>query len=128
MRVATFYLSLTGLMAAIGAALWFWYQGHPYAEGGALAVTGLAAFVVLNIAFYHLAAYLSKHSMDKAYLLMTWLNFLCKVLLALGLPAIFYFKYRLTGAGFIVPFLCIYISFTVFETWVLNKMALMRRA
>lgn len=128
MRPWVFYLSLFVLMVAIASLLWLWYNHHPLEAGKALAVTGLLAFAVLNVGFYHLAAYLSKHSMDKAYLLMTWLNFLFKVILALGLPAVFYFKYQLTGAGFIVPFLCVYVAFTVFETWVLHQMAIMRRA
>ena len=127
MRPSVFYLSLSGLVFGIVALLWLWYNYHPLADGRGLAFTGLTAFTLLNVFFYHLAAYLSKHSMDQAYLMMTWLNFLCKVLIALGLPVIFYFKYHLTGAAFIVPFLCVYVAFTVFETWVLNKLAIMRR-
>ncbi len=66
--------------------------------------------------------------MDKAYLMMTWLNFLFKMILALGLPFAFYLRDHVIGSAFIVPFLLVYISFTVFETWVLHQMAIMRKA
>ncbi len=90
-------------------------------------MAGMIAFAMLNVCFYYLAAYLSKHSMDKAYLMMTWLNFLFKMILALGLPFAFYLRDHVIGSAFIVPFLLVYISFTVFETWVLHQMAIMRK-
>ncbi|HRD07736.1 MAG: hypothetical protein U0V54_08680 [Saprospiraceae bacterium] len=127
MKPALFYTSLTILLVMQGLGLWWWYHVSPNNVGRELAMVGMGAFVILNIAFYYLASFLSYKSMDQAYLMMTWLNFSLKMIFALGLPAIYYFKDHIGGAAFIVPFLLIYISFTVFETWVLHRMAIMRK-
>lgn len=128
MKPALFYMSLILLLTIQGIGLWWWYHITPNNIGRELAITGMAAFAILNVAFYYLAGFLSSRSMDQAYLMMTWLNFFLKMLLALGLPVVYYFKDHIDGAAFIVPFLLIYISFTVFETWVLHQMAIMRKA
>ena len=128
MKPVTFYLSLLALLALQGLCLGLWYYGKTDTTGKELAIVGMLSFTVLNLVFFYLAAYLSKHSLDRTYLLMTWMNFFFKILLAIGLPAFYYFRDHLTGAAFIVPFLLVYVSFTVFETWVLHQMAIMRRA
>lgn len=128
MRPFVFFRSLVLLLLVQALGLWWWYRGSYDATGRELAMAGMIAFAVLNVGFYYLAAYLSKHSMDKTYLMMTWLNFLFKMILALGLPFAFYLRDHVIGSAFIVPFLLVYISFTVFETWVLHQMAIMRKA
>lgn len=128
MKPALFYTSLIILLIFQGIGLWWWYHITPNNIGRELAMVGMAAFAILNVAFYYLAAFLSSRSMDQAYLMMTWLNFFLKMMLALGLPILYYIKDQIGGAAFIVPFLLIYISFTVFETWVLHQMATMRKA
>lgn len=127
MSPAHFYTRLFALLLLQSMGLWWWYGDSAQATGKALAISGMVFFGLLNIAFFHLATYLSSRSLDKAYLNMTWLNFMMKVLIALGLPAYYYFKFKMSGAAFIVPFLLIYVCFTVFETWVLHSMAIVRR-
>lgn len=128
MSATHFYTRLAALLLLQSMGLWWWYAGNVEAAGKGLAISGMVFFGLLNVVFFHLATYLSARSLDKAYLNMTWLNFLMKVLVALGLPAYYYFQYHLSGAAFIVPFLIIYVCFTVFETWVLHSLAVVRRA
>ncbi|MBK8700972.1 MAG: hypothetical protein IPN29_16120 [Saprospiraceae bacterium] len=127
MTAAKFYVGLLALAGSLVMVCYFWFDANPNQYGSVLAYSGIAAFSLLNVGFFHLASLLSLHSADQAYLRMIYLNFLIKLIVAVALPAFFYFQGGKGGTGFIVPFVLIYVVFTVFETWMLNRLAVMRK-
>ncbi len=87
----------------------------------------MTTFIVLNIVVFNLARHYSNHSLDKKYLVLIYSNLASKFIIVLSIPIAFYFYYDKPPGSFILPFLLIYIVFTVYETWVLDRMAVMRK-
>lgn len=64
--------------------------------------------------------------MDRKYIGMIYMSVLTKLIIAVSLPVAYYLMNNKPNGSFVFPFIIIYVIFTVFETYVLNKMAVMR--
>ena len=89
--------------------------------------TTLSVFTSYNIIIFFLANYLSRKSEDKKFLRLIFINLLLKFIVVLSLPLIYFLIYYPEDNLFIIPYIAIYIVFAIFETWCLNKSAVMRR-
>lgn len=91
-----------------------------------LSIVLIGFFTVLNQIVFMLAKRYSDQSNDKKYLGLVFKNFLLKLLVVVAIP----FIYIKTGGeknSFIIPYTLVYVSFTIFETYYLNKTAVIRR-
>lgn len=127
MRENKFYIALSVIVFSLYLVIYFIHQLQQFSPYFSISMTSLVAFTVFNIIVYHLAKIYSKQSSDKKYLGLIYMNFLAKLILVLIITVAFYFYYKEPPGFFVLPFLLIYIVFTTFETWVLNKMAIMRK-
>jgi CDP-diglyceride synthetase len=127
MREGTFYTSLLVVSSLVGTVVALLHSNIKFRPYALLSIAGMTTFIVLNIAVYHLARYYSAHSLDKKYMALIYGNLASKFVIALSIPITFYFYYGKPPGAFILPFLLIYIVYTVYETWMLNKMAIMRK-
>ena len=122
-RFLLYLLSLVIFLFGIN----FLLQQYELVIGGFdLANAGIVVFAILNIIFYILAAYLSERSDDKNFLNLIMLNFITKFLVVLVIPLVYYEKAKPNSSNFIIPYILIYVVFTAFETWFLNKKIRMR--
>lgn len=96
-------------------------------NGGSLAYTGIGVFSVLCILFYELTRFLSAKSAEKAYLNVVFLNFLIKFVVVILIPVVYYLENEPSNSNFILPYIIVYIIFTVFETTFLSKNIRMRK-
>jgi hypothetical protein len=127
MRESNFFGSLSGVTIALAAVLFFIHSNQKFAPFVDMSITGLIVFFILNIAIFYFARYCSTRSYDKLYMNLIYINLLFKFIITIIIPVIFYFKYGKPSGPFVLPFLIIYITYTVYETWMLNKMAVMRK-
>ncbi len=127
MKVQKFYTALLFVSILITMILLGLHSNTQLRPYTMLSIVGMATFILLNIAVYHLAKHYSDQSLDKKYMALIYQNLALKFVIALSIPIAFYFFYDKPNGGFILPFLVIYIAYTIFETWVLNKMAIMRK-
>lgn len=104
----------------------WWWHDEELKSYFPMAIVGISAFTFHNIVFYFYAKYLSEKSADRKFLGMIYLNFLVKLIIAVSIPVIFYYKMNKPNDFHIVAFIIIYISYTIFETYTLNRMAVMR--
>lgn len=117
-------LSLLCIFSFIGV---FFIQGSTELSGHMLlSYLGIAGFSFHNILFFYLAQIYSAKSMDRKYIGMIYMSVLTKLIIAVSLPVAYYLFHDRPNGSFVFPFIIIYIIFTVFETYVLNKMAVMR--
>jgi F0F1-type ATP synthase assembly protein I len=123
----SFFLSLALFVLLLSALIYFIHTIDIYKPYSGLSFTAIGILTLLNIVFYFLAYYFSKHSADQRYLLMVYANMGIKFILIIGLAVAFYFYYHKPNGNFVVPYLIVYITFTIYETWMLNKMAVMRK-
>lgn len=89
--------------------------------------TTLSALTSYNIIIFFIANYLSKKSEDKKFLRLIFINLFLKFLVVLSIPIVYFLFYHPEDNLFIIPYVAIYIVFAIFETWCLNKSAVMRR-
>lgn len=83
----------------------------------------IPSFTLLSVAVFFLTEYLEKQS-DKAMLLnLVLVNVMFKFLIAIGVVMI-YHKLRDPEDGiFVLPFIIIYVIFTIFETYFMSLQA-----
>jgi hypothetical protein len=82
---------------------------------------------IFNVIIFYIAKYYSRLSADKKFMNLIFSNFLLKLVIVIGIPVVYYLLNKPTESWFIVPFVVIYLVFTIFETWHLNKGAIMRK-
>jgi hypothetical protein len=95
--------------------------------GKILAEISIIVFAIINILFFLLAAFFSERSDDKNYLNLVFLNFIVKFVVVLIIPFIYYQQVKPESSNFIVPYIIVYVVFTIFETWFLSKKVKMRK-
>jgi hypothetical protein len=88
-----------------------------------IAYYAIPAFTLLSLVIYFLTEYLEKQA-DKGMLLnLVIINVMFKFLIAIGVVMI-YHKLRNPEDGiFILPFIIIYVVFTIFETYFMSVQA-----
>jgi hypothetical protein len=91
-----------------------------------LSLLGIIFFAMHNVVFYNYAKKFSANSQDQKYIGMVYLSVLTKLIIAVALPILYYYTNNKPAGSFVFPFIIIYVIFTVFETYVLNRMAVMR--
>ncbi len=127
MSLKTFFISLLFINVLLGIGIWGFHSIIKYARYIDLSIIGLATLTIFNIIVYLLARQFSKKSNDKRYMHLIFINFLAKLIIVIGIPTIYYLVTNPQENYFIIPFVGIYLVFTIFETWYLNKSAIMRR-
>ena len=95
--------------------------------GKTLAEISIVVFAIINILFFLLAAFFSERSDDKNYLNLVFLNFIVKFVVVLIIPFVYYQQVKPESSNFIVPYIIVYVVFTIFETWFLSKKVKMRK-
>ncbi len=96
---------------------------EPYAN---LYWLSIGLFTIYNIVVFIIAKYFSKNSNDKGYFVLIFLNLLLKLFFVIGIPILYFLEVKPNDNRFIIPYVSIYIVFTIFETWYLNRSAIMR--
>ncbi len=122
-----FYSFLIGISFLLAVLLWvvdIVLEIPVYSEMSYAAIFFLFLF---NVFVFQKAKHYSENSDDKRYLGLIFANFLVKIVLVVGIPIVYVLLKKPQESWFIVPYIVIYIIFTIFETWYLNKGAIMRR-
>lgn len=86
----------------------------------------IGLFIIYNIVVFIIAKYFSRKSNDKGYFALIFLNLLLKLFFVIGIPVIYFVEMEPSDNRFIIPYVGIYVVFTIFETWYLNQSAIMR--
>lgn len=127
MTGSKFFTSLLAVTAFVAIVVMYMHSSPKFQPYTLMSIFGMVVFILLNIAVFYLANYYSQKSLDTQYLTLIYKNLVMKFIIALTIPILFYFYYSKPPGAFILPFLFIYIVYTIFETWILNKMAVMRK-
>jgi hypothetical protein len=122
------FFTILGVFAAVITLIAF-YLHHissikPYM---AMSMTYIFVLIILNIFYFYKAKILSNASDDQGYIRLTISNLMVKFFITIGIAVGFYIYYNKPRGTFIFPYLFIYLAFTIFETWMLNKQAIMRK-
>ena len=126
MRGSTFFLILLLVNVLCLLCLYLLTFLPTYVRYLDLPLGGLLVFNLFNLIIYFVARRLSNKSDDHGYMRLVFMNFIIKLIIVIGMPLGYYFVKSPEESLFVVPFVLIYVLFTIFETWYLNKGAIMR--
>jgi F0F1-type ATP synthase assembly protein I len=123
----TFLSTFGAVLLLVSIVIAYLHQLPQFSPFTLLSIAGITVYSLLTLLAYFLAKYYRANSMDTKYANFVYLNTSIKFLVTIILPVGFYFFYNKPRGPFILPFLLIYIVFTIYSTWLLNKMAVMRK-
>lgn len=121
-----FYLFITIVVNVL--LLYPIHRSPRYSDYLDLSIFSIAFFSLYNLVIFFLSHIFQDRSNDARYISLIYLNFIIKLVTVIGIP-VAYFYIKAGGAkNFVIPFLLIYVTFTIFETYYLNKNIRMRRS
>lgn len=126
MKPVSFYGILAAIIVILVAGIKY-FATYENLEGESLAYSGIIVFSLLCISFYVLTRYLSSKSAEKAYMNLIFMNFLIKFVIVILIPLVYYLENDVMTSNFILPYIIVYIVFTVFETAFMSKNVRMRK-
>ncbi len=84
---------------------------------------GVLMFSVISIYFYVATERLEDTEKKYKFINLTMTNMVAKMILSAGLVTVYYITKTPGDGKFIVPFIIVYVIFTVFETYFMNDQA-----
>lgn len=123
MKASKFILGLLFIIVLLSAILYSFYRNPEYGIYKNLGIISMAVFSALSIIQY-IVAHKASNSSDK-YLFINMIigNFLAKLIITVLLILIYYKMTNPTDGKFVVPFIIVYVGFTIFETYFLHHQA-----
>jgi hypothetical protein len=88
-----------------------------------LSIYSVCLFSFLSIILYIFLGRSVAHPNKQLFLSITLANMITKMLFSILLLVIYKLVTKPADGKFIIPFICIYLFFTIFETWFMIKMA-----
>lgn len=113
---------LTLLLTA--GCLWYLVVATNLAEYVDLGVYSAIAFSILSIVIYIMTKMISSSEKKTIFIQLIMLNMLSKMTFSAIIVYIYYVVKSPSNGMFIIPFLIVYILFTVFETYFMNEQAM----
>ena len=121
-----FYMQLTGVVILCIAAILGSNQLLPIADYTSLGVIGLVFFVILSVVMFRFAKKLSKSENLNYYTHLIMYNMMAKLFCSFIIIVIYYMVVKPEDRLFIVPYMLIYLIFTIFEAIFLSREAKQR--
>ncbi len=122
-----FFQSFAVCLITMSLGLFWFHSKVQYQNYVDLSMVGVFVYTLLTFLVFKLAKLFSGQSNDKKYLSLVFANVSIKFFLTVLIPVVYFFLKEKPDGIFVIPFLFIYICFTIYETWLLNKMAIMRK-
>lgn len=123
MSIAKFAISFSIAIASVAVAMWAFGQSAdtaPYTDIGWYAAV---IFSVLSVAVYMLTNVIADTEKKSLFLQLIMMNMLFKLVLSVLIVFIYYKHMQPSDGIFVVPFIVVYVIFTVFETYFMNEQA-----
>ncbi|MBK9255929.1 MAG: hypothetical protein IPM42_10610 [Saprospiraceae bacterium] len=92
----------------------------PYFNVG---LTSLCLFTVFSTGLYLILRYFAKHPNKQLFLSGTVFNMFFKMLFSVGILMLYYVIKKPGDGAFVIPFLVVYVTFTIFETFFMLQLA-----
>jgi len=86
-------------------------------------IISLILFTVFSTGLFVLLRYFSKHPNNQLFLSGTVFNMFFKMLFSVGILMLYYVIKKPDDGAFVIPFLVVYVTFTIFETFFMLKLA-----
>ncbi|MEZ5039821.1 MAG: hypothetical protein R2828_08015 [Saprospiraceae bacterium] len=125
MHTQTFYLQLSLLSIPLAILIFLLTQQTQFQEFGSISWISLFFFVGLSASVFHLGQFMlkSQNKNDFTRMVLGFTGF--KMMLSVALVFIYHQVAEPTSRWFVIPFLIIYVLYTIFETYFLMRLGRM---
>ena len=123
MESKNFFIQLIFVVMVTIILLYACYNLLPIKEYLALGIVGLIFFILLSILIFFLATKASKSTNLNAFTHLIMYNLMLKLFFSVIIVAFYYYLVKPAERLFIVPFVIIYLIFTIFEAMFLSRQA-----
>lgn len=123
MRNSLFLRALVWTLIITAALLFLLRIIIPFPYYNELSVAGLIAFTLLSFGVYYVGQNWAKSPNKYLYIHLVIYNLMAKLFVSFLLLALFYKLAKPEQDLFVLPFLVIYLCFTIFETFFMSKQA-----
>ena len=125
MSLRTFYIQLGILSLSVASLILLFTQQTQYVHFGDISWISLLFFILLSVIVYHLGAIMvnNRNKNDFSRLVLGFTGF--KMMFSVALVFIYQSIAEPTSRWFVIPFLIIYILYTIFETYFLMRLGRM---
>ena len=118
-----FYIQLTGVSLLSAILLFLSHNFLPFGDHSLLGVIGLVFFILLSILIFILAKKLSDANDLNAFTRLIMYNLLIKLFFSFVIVIIYHKIVDPQERFFVVPFIAIYLIFTIFEALFMSRQA-----
>ena len=123
MSKSKFFQLLLLTIGILAVILYFMSMNEKIYEYIDIAYYSIPAFTILSMAIYFLTEHLEKQDNKGMLINLVIINVMFKFLIAIGI-VMMYHKLRDPKDGiFVIPFIIIYVVFTIFETYFMSVQA-----
>ena len=118
------FFQLLSLTLAVAIGIMYFISFNDQIKGYIdISYYAIPSFTILSVVVYFLTELLDRQSNKGILLNLVIMNVMLKFLIAIGIVAIYY-KLRNPEDGiFVLPFIIIYVIFTIFETYFMSLQA-----
>lgn len=109
-----------GILGVILYLMSFNSKIHEYID---IAYYSIPAFTLLSVAVYFLTEYMEKQKNKGMLINLVIINVMFKFLIAIGIVMIYHKSKDPQDGIFVLPFIIIYVVFTIFETYFMSVQA-----
>lgn len=123
MSTARFYLGLLITICLCGLSI---VAITSYADVGEYSDIGwyaMVLFMVMCVTVFHLTELLEQATKKTGFISLIMANMFCKMVFSAVLVTAYYVKRAPDDGLFIMPFISVYVLFTIFETYFMNEQA-----
>ncbi len=123
MENKSFFIQLSLVVLITSILLFVCYHLLPIMDHLALGIAGLIFFILLSILIFFLATKAAKSTNLNAFTHLIMYNLMIKLFFSIIIVAVYYYLVKPAERLFIVPFVIIYLNFTIFEAIFLSRQA-----
>jgi hypothetical protein len=118
-----FLSQLSLLLVVIIPVLYYIHSFDAQKNNVPVSLYSVSMFTVLSILLYIFLHKSVKHPDKQLFISITLMNMLIKMVCSIGLLLIYKVAYQPANGKFIIPFLVVYLFFTIFETYFMVNLA-----
>ena len=118
-----FFLQLLLLLAVIIPVLYFIHSFDAHKNSIQVSIYSVSMFTVLSILLFFILNKSVKSPDKQLFISITLMNMLVKMVCSIGLLLFYKFTFQPVNGKFIIPFIVIYLFFTIFETYFMVNLA-----
>jgi hypothetical protein len=122
-QVIQYLKGLLYMSIGLGVVLYILHQNQAYSSYLDLSIISVSMFLMLSVLHYLIIEINLKKAHGQLFIAYTMAGMLLKMFASIALLVVYKYHTIPPDGKFVIPFLIIYLFFTIFETWFMMHLA-----